>query len=224
MTPRTTRRSRTEAARTTDEAAIKRQVSAHRRELAALLAGLSEDQWDTQSLCDGWRVREVVAHLTMPFRLSLPGFVLEMVKARGNMNRMADRYARRGAAALSSRDLVATLENNVDHPWRPPGGGYAGALSHDVIHGLDLAVPLGLDASLPAERLQYVLPRSDDRGVRYFGVDLAGVELRANDLDWSFGSGAPLTGRAQDLLLVVCGRQLPAGRLTGAVADRFTAG
>lgn len=223
MTPRTTRRRRNAAAGTTDEPAIRRHVAAQRSELAALLAGLPEEQWDTQSLCQGWRVREVVAHLTMPFRLSLPGFVLEMLKARGPMNRMADRYARREAAMLSSGDLVATLEENVDHRWRPPGGGYAGALSHDVIHGLDLAVPLGLDASLPADRLQYVLPRGNDRGVRYFGVDLTGIELRANDLAWSFGSGAPLTGRAQDLLLIVCGRQLPPGRLQGPAAERFTA-
>jgi hypothetical protein len=77
-------------------------------------------------------------------------------------------------------------------------------------------VPLGLDRPVPEERLRLVLPESlTDRSVRFFGVDLDGIELRAEDMDWTLGSGAPLTGAAADLLLVLCGRTLPAGRLTG---------
>ena len=45
-------------------------------------------------MCAGWRVREVVAHMTMPFRMSVPRFGLEMAKARGDFNRMADVVAR----------------------------------------------------------------------------------------------------------------------------------
>jgi hypothetical protein len=60
------------------------------------------------------------------------------------------------------------------------------------------------------------------RSVRFFGVDLEGIELRARDIDWTLGSGTPLTGNAQDLLLVLSGRKLPAGRLAGEPAARFT--
>ena len=59
--------------------------------------------------------------------------------------------------------------------------------------------------------------------VKYFGVDLDGIELRATDLEWSFGSGSTVTGAAQDLLLVLCGRKLPVGRLQGRPGRRFTA-
>ena len=55
-------------------------------------------------------------------------------------------------------------------------------------------------------------------------MDLTGIELRASDIDWSFGSGAPLSGPAQDLALALCDRKLPAGRLRGAPGARFTAG
>ena len=55
-----------------------------------------------------------------------------------------------------------------------------------------------------------------------FGVDLSDVELRADDLDWSFGSGALVRGPAQALVLVAAGRLLPAGRLHGEAAARFT--
>ena len=103
------------------------------------------------------------------------------------------------------------------------GGGFAGALAHDLIHGLDIMVPLGLAKPIPEERLRLVLPGSPaDRSVRFFGVDLDGIELRAQDMDWTLGSGTPLTGAAADLLLVLCGRTLPAGRLAGQPGARFT--
>jgi hypothetical protein len=58
--------------------------------------------------------------------------------------------------------------------------------------------------------------------VKFFGADLSGIELRAQDMDWTLGSGAPLTGAASDLLLVLCGRTLPPGRLAGQPRARFT--
>ena len=103
------------------------------------------------------------------------------------------------------------------------GGGYQGALTHDVIHGLDITVALGLGRRVPPERLAIVLDGiSAARSVRFFGGDLGGVQLRADDLDWSFGSGEPVSGSAQDLALVVCGRKVPPGHLRGGPSARFT--
>jgi hypothetical protein len=93
-----------------------------------------------------------------------------------------------------------------------------------VIHGLDITVPLGLAFAVPEERLRRVLPASaDDKTVMFFGADLAGIQFRARDLDWTVGAGTPLTGTAADLLLAMCGRKLPAGRLSGEAAARFSA-
>lgn len=201
---------------------IRAAIAAERAELAAVLAGLPAAAWDSETLCAGWRVREVVAHMTMPFRSSVPRFVLDMVKAGGNFNRMSDRSARRDATNLSAAELTATLGDNAGHPWKPPGGGYAGALSHDVIHGLDITVPLGIGRKVPEDRLRLVLDGMNAKTMGYFGVDLTDIQLRADDLDWSRGSGTPLSGQAQDLLLVVCGRMLPPGHLHGEPAERFT--
>ncbi|MBF6194385.1 maleylpyruvate isomerase family mycothiol-dependent enzyme [Nocardia implantans] len=201
---------------------VRRAVTAERTELAELLAGLDAEGWDAPTLCAGWRVREVVAHITMPYRLSSGRFTLGMIAAFGNFNRMADRTARMDAATLSTSDLLKTLWDNVDHPWRPPGGGLSNALSHDVIHGLDITVALGLDRVVPEERMRLVLDTIDPRTVKLFGAELGGIELRADDLDFSYGSGTVLSGRAQDLLLVLCGRKLPAGHLSGEPAQRFT--
>ncbi|MCI4066622.1 maleylpyruvate isomerase family mycothiol-dependent enzyme [Micromonospora sp. R77] len=203
---------------------VRAAVVAERREQAELLATLDREQWDAPTLCVGWRVREVVAHVTMPFRMSLPRTVAELVRSGGRFDRMADRCARRDAARMSPEQLVAVRRDTATHPWTPPGGGVAGALAHDVIHGLDITVGLGVDRRVPPERLALVLTGMRPRNIAYFGVDLTGVRLRATDVDWSLGDGTPLTGLAQDLLLVVCGRRLPPGRLTGGAAARFTAG
>ena len=103
------------------------------------------------------------------------------------------------------------LRRNIDNPWQPPGGGAAGALSHDVIHGLDVTEPLGLPAA-SADRIALVLGSVTPRQLRYFGVDLSGQRLTATDADLSVGAGArarPMT--AKEVLLTVTGRRpLPA--------------
>ncbi len=203
---------------------IQDMIAAQRGELAAVLSELPAGRWDAPTLCAGWRVREVVAHITMPFRYSAPRFLRELARSRGKFNEMADRVARRDAASLSPAELAKAVRSNIGHPWKPPGGGFEGALSHDMIHGLDITVPLGLPFAVPEDRLRRVLPASaDSKSVRYFGTELSGIELLATDMDWALGSGAPLTGTAQDLLLAICGRKLPPGHLTGDPAPRFTA-
>ncbi|WP_410561714.1 maleylpyruvate isomerase family mycothiol-dependent enzyme [Amycolatopsis sp. cmx-4-61] len=201
---------------------IQELIAAERRELAVVLDDLPPAAWTAPTLCAGWRVAEVVAHMTMPFRFSTGRFVRELAKSGGRFNAMADRVARRETAELSREALIASLRDNADHPWRPPGGGAEGALSHDVIHGLDITTALELDRRVPLERLEVVFAAMKPKQVKYFGTELSGVALRADDLDWSYGTGTPLTGAAQDLLLVLCNRRLPAGRLRGAPSTRFT--
>ncbi len=217
----------------TADTILSEHVAAERRDLAAVLAGLPEAAWDTPSLCAGWRVREVVAHMTMPFRYSQQQYLDELASSGGDFTAMSDRCARRDAA-VPAANLLAALRDNAGHPWQPPGGGLIGALTHDVIHGLDFTVPLstgspGTGRVVPAQRLYLVLHSVTGPALAHFGTDLSGLELRATDLDWSFGAGRPaagpahaLTGTAQDLLLVIAGRSLPPGHLNGDAAARFT--
>ncbi|AOR30246.1 hypothetical protein BFF78_03500 [Streptomyces fodineus] len=204
-----------------DTATITTAIAAERRELADFFEALTPAQWDAPSLCAGWRVREVVAHMSMGFRHRTGQVLLELVKARGSLHRMTDRLARRDAAAHSDAALAAFLRTHAHHPWKPPVGGLAAALGHDVVHGLDVTVALGLDREVPEDRLRILLDAVDPRAFQVFGTDLTGVRLCADDVDWSFGSGAPLYGRGQDLLLVAYGRSLPAGRLRGDEVHRF---
>ncbi|MFI0450055.1 maleylpyruvate isomerase family mycothiol-dependent enzyme [Actinomadura sp. 6N118] len=207
-----------------NETELRSEIAAERGELAALLGDLPAGDWDAPSLCEGWRIREVAAHITMAYRYSAPRVIFELVRSGGSFDRMLDRCARRDAASVPAAGLHASLRDNTTHPWKPPGGGYAGALTHDVVHGLDMTVALGLERRVPERRLRVVLEGlASPKGLKYFGADLDGIELRADDIDWSFGSGTPVTGAAQDLALVLCGRRLPAGRLSGEQSTRFAA-
>ena len=183
------------------------ETRAERERLAGLFGDLTPEQWDAASLCDGWRVREVVAHMTMPFRTKPLKVMGGLVRARFSFNRYADRDARSAAAAMSEAELVGLLRRNIDHPWQPPGGGQAGALSHDVIHGLDVTEPLGLP-SPPAERLALVLGSTRPRQLKYFGVDLGGTRLTASDSGVSIGDGPNVVEMtSKEMLLVVTGRR-----------------
>ncbi|HTU76391.1 MAG TPA: maleylpyruvate isomerase family mycothiol-dependent enzyme [Trebonia sp.] len=182
------------------------ETQAERERLAALFGDLSPEQWDIPSLCRGWRVREVVAHITMPFRTKPLGVMAGTIRAGFSFSKYADRDARSAAGEKSGAELADLLRRNIDNPWQPPGGGRGAALSHDVIHGLDATEPLGLPAS-PADRIALVLGSTGPRQLRYFGVDLQGRRLTATDADVSVGDGAnvvPMT--AKDILLIVTGR------------------
>jgi uncharacterized protein (TIGR03083 family) len=190
--------------------------------LADLLEGAGPAVWDAPSLCEGWRTREVVAHVTMPLRYEGPAFMAELEAAGGDFTKLSNTVAARDGA-LPETTLLDGLRSETLHAWQPPGGGMQGALTHCVIHGLDITEAIPLARRVPEDRVGAVLGAiAGAGGPDLFGVDLSGIELRADDVDWSFGSGTPVTGPAQVLALVLCGRLLPPGRLAGEGAPRFT--
>lgn len=95
--------------------------------LADLLAGASEATWDAPSLCEGWRVRHVVAHVTMPTRLTPEQFGAEMAAAGGDFTVLSNAIAARDASLPISEHLWA-LGSRALHDWQTPVGGAAGAL------------------------------------------------------------------------------------------------
>ena len=196
---------------TTNDAHLQPVVAAEFARLAGLLAALSEAGWDTPSMCEGWRVREVVAHMTMAARYSEEEFMSELQRCEFDFTRLSNEVASRDAR-LPSDELVANLRSPVMQRWAPPGGGYRGALNHVVIHGLDMTVPLGAPRP-PDETIRIAL--DDLTAGAHFGMIIDGRQLQASDLDWSHGSGSPLRGSAADLALALCGRKLPAGHLDG---------
>ncbi|WP_235916619.1 maleylpyruvate isomerase family mycothiol-dependent enzyme [Antrihabitans cavernicola] len=171
-----------------------------------MLAQASPDQWAEPSLCDGWRVREVVAHITMSYRISMPRFLFGLARSGFKFNSYSDQQARADATRLTDAQLLASLQDNIEHPWRPPGGGQVGALSHDVIHGFDITEPLGWPAA-PPERIKLVLEHAGKKNLAFFGTDLTGKRLIADDVDLTLGDGPrEIRMTAREMLLAVTGR------------------
>ncbi|MHB8289119.1 MAG: maleylpyruvate isomerase family mycothiol-dependent enzyme [Acidimicrobiales bacterium] len=199
----------------TEDADLQPLVAADYLALADLLEGLSPQRWDTPSLCEGWRVREVVAHVTMPARYAQEAFMAELSDCGFDFTTVSNRIAARDAE-LSVAELVGNLRDEALHYWTPPDSGHQDALSHVVIHGLDITVALGEPRRSPDPTIVAVLDGlTTGGGHAHFGTDIDGRTVQATDIDWSYGSGPPLSATAEDLVLYICGRQIPAGRLQG---------
>lgn len=182
------------------------ETEAERHRLIAVLEGLTPEQWGSPSLCAGWRVREVVAHITMPFRTSPLRFFVGVARAKGDFDKFADRAARADTATICDAALLGHLRNNVTHPWRPPGGGVVGAISHDVIHGLDITEALALPGP-PPDRVALILREARAKNLEHFGVDLQGQRLVGTDADAAVGQGTTREMPVADILLVITGRR-----------------
>lgn len=179
--------------------------------LADLLDARPPETWDAATLCAGWQVRHVVAHVTMPVRLTPETFGAELAAAGGDFTRLSDTVAARDAA-LPAGDLLAQLRSPALHAWEPPGGGAACALSHAIIHSLDVTLPLGAPPVAPAEGVAAVLDQLAAADGAIFGVDLAGLRLEAADSGWSRGEGEVVRADGGALVALLSGRTLPDGR------------
>jgi uncharacterized protein (TIGR03083 family) len=180
--------------------------------LADLLATAPAEFWDAPSLCEKWQVRHVVAHVTMPARLTPEQFGAEMAAAGGDFGLLSDTVAARDAS-LPVTDHLAHLRSPLLHGWQPPGGGAAGALSHAVIHSLDVTVALDRPAVAPAEAVIAILDQLTAANGTIFGLDLTGVHLEATDTDWSWGTGEAVRADSGHLAALLSGRTLPDGHV-----------
>ena len=191
-------------------------ISDQRLALCELLDGLEPSQWSTPSLCGGWTVREVVAHLVMPFEVSVPVMAWRLVVARGDFDKVTDRFARHQSDRPVA-DLVSKLRANAGNTFTPPGLGPEAPLTDIIVHGLDIAVPTGVSLRVPAASVNFVLSflttAKASRGFVPRGR-LSGLRFESLDTGWSGGGGLLVRGSAQSLALAMTGRARE-GELSG---------
>lgn len=199
----------------TTETDLQHRITTEFLALADTLSSATGAQWDTPSLCEGWRIREVVAHLTMPARYTQDEFMAELRACGFDFGRLSNTIAARDAA-LPTMELVANLSSEILHHWTPPEGGQLGALNHVVIHSLDATVPLSTPHRVDRETICIVLDAlTVGRVHARFGTTIDGRRLEATDIEWAHGTGRSLRGPADELALVLCGRTLTSGHLEG---------
>lgn len=199
------------------------QIVVQRHRLLVTLEELGDADWDHPSLCEGWRVREVVGHLVSILEIPLPRFLLGIAAARG-----FDRYADTAARRIGTRppaQLLADYRTLAEKRFAPPGVGPIAPLIDVMVHTRDIERPLGLPAALGADGLRAALDYTCGGPGRGFVPRGRGVGLRfeATDLDWSVGAGATVRGPGDALLLAVCGRRAGLAELGGDGAATLAA-
>jgi len=189
-------------------------IHTERKALAADLDGLSDSRWDTPSLCDGWSVRDVVAHMTAATKINGPkffgkligsGFSFEKVQRKG----IADE---RGA---SPAETLARFKAEIDSTGRPPGP-VETIFGETLVHAEDVRRPLGIKHDYPTGALVEVANFFKGSNL-IIGTKkrIAGVTLEATDADWRSGEGPAVQGPMLDLVMAMTGRKPALDGLTG---------
>lgn len=179
------------------------------------LVGLTAAQWEQPSLCDGWRVRDVVAHLVTEIDTGLAAFL----RAGASLRRLNAAQVRAWADS-GIEDLVSAFRNRIGR--KPASVFYldTSLLPETLVHHQDVRRPLGTGREIPAERLLAVLglafrPLADPLVFGGVGRRTRGLALQATDLDWSRGSGPSVTGPGEALVMAAMGRPAALEDLSG---------
>ncbi len=187
-------------------------LKAERASLLPYLQTLGDPDWERPSLCTGWTVRDVVAHLAAGAANTPPRFIKDIVSARFNFDAMTQR-AVRDAAGTSGPELVKRFEALVGAHTQP-GGAMVGEA---IVHGEDIRRGLGQPAGPHApEALTFVADLYRRSGPPVRGKQrVAGLRLVSTDVPWSAGEGPVVSGPLLSLVLAMTGRKAALAELTG---------
>jgi uncharacterized protein (TIGR03083 family) len=189
-----------------------------RRDLADLLETLTREQWESPSLCTGWRVRDVAAHVAMtPTEPSTVAIVTGMVRARGHLWDFGRDVAIAYAEARTPEEIVNVLRRDAEARTMPALTNAKNLLMDAYVHAQDVALPLGLDHPVPTEPGVAGFDRVWSMGWPFWARRrLRGLRLVATDAPVDVGAGPVVEGPLVGLLLLVTGRTEAArARLSG---------
>ena len=202
-------------------------ITEQRLALAQLLEGLSDTEWEQPSLCEGWRVRDVAAHVAMaPQVPGLGSMLADGIRARGSFHRLNHDIAVRHAARPTP-DIIVELRTYADSRRLPVMTNHRNIGFDVLVHAQDIAIPLGRDHPMPTEAARVGADRVWTMGWPFWARRrLREVRLIATDTDWSAGVGVDLRGPIKMLLLLLTGRTTTAlphlsGPGTQTISERF---
>jgi uncharacterized protein (TIGR03083 family) len=185
--------------------AVRSLARREREQFAEMLAGLTPEQWTSESLCAGWAVRDVAAHTVAYLGQSVPRLVANMTRARGDVDRLNARQLL-ACTAQTPAQIVEAMHRDA----APSGAAalYGGrvALIECVIHQQDIRRPLGLHRSVSPDTLRVSLAYARLSPVIGGARRTRGLRLVATDMDWSAGRGPDVRGPGEALLLAMTGR------------------
>ncbi|MEU3693991.1 maleylpyruvate isomerase family mycothiol-dependent enzyme [Streptomyces narbonensis] len=182
-------------------------VHAERAALVEDLSRLDDRQWEQPSLCAGWTVHDVTAHLVDTYRTTRLGFVVGLARARFDFDRQNSVGVARERGA-TPQETLARLRRAASRTSTPPAP-LDSRLVEEIVHGEDIRRPLGLTRAYPPEAVVRSLRLQARTPASFGGAKelLARVRLTATDTELTLGTGPEATGPALSLLLAVSGRR-----------------
>lgn len=200
-----------------------RHTHEQRRALAALLRDLSEDEWAVPSLCEGWTVRDVAAHVMRSVTITPFEMAGALVRFRGRYNALVAEDARQ-AARRPVAELLAEFERHDGSRRHPFGTSVVDPLLDVLVHTQDIAVPLGRTHPMPVDPAVVAAHRAHRIGFLFKDSTVGReLEIRATDADFAVGTGPLVEGPTHAVLLLLTGRTAAAlPGLSGPGLERLT--
>jgi uncharacterized protein (TIGR03083 family) len=205
-----------------DDAKTWTHIHRGRAELADTIESLTPDQWQTPSLCAGWNVGAMAAHLLSSAEQTPGHFMSAMLISGFSFNRAMQRDID-ARADLSSQQIATRLRQRTTTTNKPPAPAVA-MLGEVVVHGEDLRRPLGLSTPVDADAANACLDMYTKASFPVGGKKrIGGLRLVSTDTGWTWGDGPEVTGPAMSLLLAMTGRPAGLADLSGDGAPALSA-
>lgn len=187
-----------------DSDTVWQHIDTERAWLADLLESLPDAAWRQPSLCTGWRVRDVAAHLTFS-QAQVRDLIWPVLRAGFRYDAMVRDTALR--SPLTHEQIVATLRGFVGSRRRVAFISDLEPLIDILVHTQDICLPLGIDHPMPPDAAAAAADRvlATPWPLRRWRRP-RGIRLVATDADWAYGSGPDLRAPMQAHLLTMTGR------------------
>lgn len=202
-------------------------IPVERERLVRDLRTLPADAWEKDSLCEGWRVRDVVAHLIRSDESYRRGYPLLVDLARAGFRPQGAlaKAARRRSEGRSPDELCDALSRTRYEIGVRVHPTPAVPLGELLIHGQDVRRALEQRCDVPPEAFSAAADGTVTFVRRLFawGRVPKGVLFEATDIDWKRGQGEIARGPIEAITMVLAGRRSAIADLEGPGTALLTA-
>lgn len=192
-----------------DKATLWTWIHDERAALAATLAEIAPEEWAHDTLCPGWTVQDIAAHVISNPQIGWGqmGGLMARNLGRG-YNTMIFREVKRLGARETPETILADFDRFATSTRHVPTTTTVEPLIDALLHHQDIVRPLGRTRAMPpqaaavaADRVRRLAPLMGTRKL------LRSVRLVATDVDWTRGAGPTIEGPMQELLMIASGRR-----------------
>lgn len=193
-----------------------RYIHDERAALAEVLAGLAPEDWERDTLCPGWTVKDIAAHVICNPQTRARDVAAMAARNLGRgYNTMIYRETKRLSRDRTPADVLADFATYADSRRKVPVTTTVEPLLDVLVHTQDILRPLGLHHAMPPEAAAVAADRARLHAAMMGWRSARKVRLVATDVDWTRGKGPAIEGPVQELLMITTGRSPDAAVVSG---------